>query len=906
MFVAPVASGALHVALNSGGQWLATSTPEGNVAVRAFAAFGRALCDASQDGEGGRGEIDTAALKESAAVVNTVGVRSRSKVALLKYANLASNPDLLLAVYKNGEVYLITTPQDPAKCRVQQLFKYTASVVLDACFSADDQLIAFTTMENDVMIWDLIYARFINNLHLHPLANPEEHASIKGISFDHTESCRMITLGEDKVLNVVQYRLEHDEEKGRVFKYEITQINNNIIQSAKLNKFAIKKLAWSIDDNLFCVPNTSKNKNSKIALLQRNGNNWTQARELLGPGFKTFMSLVSPNVFVNDAGEKVYAIATLSPDSVFAIWRSDQTGPVHVSEEMTSQTIQDFCWSLDSRILLLTCTSGTMYAAVFKEGEFGKQTLTLAQATKDLNSKTVESIPAEFERMAAWRLNNKDKAIPPIVSVSTPTPAPAAVAVAASAQPSAQELTSVAIATPSQTSTPALPNEPEAETSPAKVTKPVKPTAATTPAQSATPKKRPLAQTDFDMPSNSIPKNVNLKMNKALKDETVKRKRDLEQSEFVGSVVINPQISFAKVRIAIPRIQAVIKYTPPDVEGYTLKVQNGSGFEAQPSRISLERNDQQLFVDFIPQKVHIVTGNDKYWAVSSVNGQVIVYSSSGHRVLPTVVLGSPLSFLELKDKYLLAVTSVGELFVWDLEEGRSVFKPTSLLALLTPRHPTNVKDVNLGEANGLVFVNGEVLTRSETLTMCSITKEGVPIVTLNNGEGYLFNSRMGVWTLISESWWAFGSQYWDSSRSTQHNQEGPRGLLEMLEGFTNDEIAKRGKMKMFNKVSKMVLMREGFENLEMVVSLNHLENKINYYSMMEDKVNYKSLMVTYVNKLSEFKLKARLHEVFSHIRRTDVPLLRELLLTCAKFKDVQDILVQYAKVTGLVEESDIL
>lgn len=911
MLLVPIAAQALHSAVNSRGEWIAASTQDGNVALRSLPALRNVLCDASKQAPDAA--IDQDALKEASTIVNTVGVRSRSKISLLKYANLHSNPNLLLATYKNGEVYIITTPHDPIKCRIQQLFKFTTSPILDACFSADDQIIAFSTMNNDILIWDLVYSKFINNLHLHQLPNPDESSPVKGIAFDHVANNKLVTLGDDKILNVIQYQLLHDDVKGRVFKYEITQINNNIIQSAKLNKFSIKKLSWSIDDYLISVPNTSKMKNSKISLLGKTGmNNWTQIRELNGQGFKTFMSLISPNVFQNDAGENVYIMATLSPDSILAIWRSDQTTPIHVSEEISSQAIHDFCWSLDSRMLFMTCNSGSQYVAVFKEGEFGEIKLSLKDTTKELNELTQKLIPGEFERMSIWRQNNKDKVIPPIVPTAALTPVPIQQQVdGESGTPSAPAAT----VSPSKVSTPAPNGEPENVPVSSNTTTVATPTTTnkngdiaitTAPTKPDTSKKRAIAHTDFDLPSNSIPKSINQRVNKSLKDETIKKRRDLEQSEFIGSVVINPQISFSKIRIAIPKIQIHIKYSPLDTPEYQFKIQNGSGFESQPSRISLLKNEQQLFVDFIPQKVHIVTGNEKFWALSTINGHVIIYTSSGHRVLPTIILGTPLSFLEVKDKYLLAVTSVGELFVWDLVECKSLFKPNNLISLLSPRYPSNVKDVNLGDSNGLVFINGEILTRSETLTMCSITQDGIPIVTLNNGDGYLFNKDMNVWTLISESWWAFGSQYWDSSRSINQTNDGPKGLLEMMEGLTNDEINKRGKMKMFNKISKIVLMRDGFENLEIIVSLNHLENKINYYRMMNDKTNYKSLMITYVNKLSEFKLKGRLHEIFSYLRKVDLPLLKDLLLTCAKFKDVQDILVQYAKVTGVVQDNDIL
>lgn len=45
-------------------------------------------------------------------------------------------------------------------------------------------------------------------------------------------------------------------------------------------------------------------------------------------------------------------------------------------------------------------------------------------------------------------------------------------------------------------------------------------------------------------------------------------------------------------------------------------------------------------------------------------------------------------------------------------------------------------------------------------------KKGVPLVTLSNGDGYLFDKNMEAWLLVSDGWWAYGSQYWDTTNTT--------------------------------------------------------------------------------------------------------------------------------------------
>lgn len=465
------------------------------------------------------------------------------------------------------------------------------------------------------------------------------------------------------------------------------------------------------------------------------------------------------------------------------------------------------------------------------------------------------------------------------------------------------------------------------------------------------PKKRPFANGNYELPSGSVPKDLSSKVTKMMKTgsaseangTSVKKKREAEPIEFVGSVIINPQLSFSNIRVAIPKTRDNITYKFPDDDSLYVSIKNGNGLESQPTRISLMKNainaeSKQLFVDFLPHKVHIVCGSNKFLAISTTNGLIVTYSDSGRRILPPIVLGCPLSFLEMKGRYLLAVSSVGEMYVWDLYEMKACFNNISLYPLLQPLYSSGqvlssnnqqnnnssgemtndlVSNANVNtESNGLVFVNGELLTRSENLTVCSITEQGIPVVTLTNGNGYLFNKDLNSWSLISDSWWAFGSQYWDSSLSTEHMKEDI-GLLEYLESQTNEEIKRKGKAKFFTKISKMMLMREGYENLETVISLNHLENKINFYLMLKDYKNFKMLLITYSKRLSELNLKSRLLEILNGLfvdmkgficGQSKRQLLEDLLVSCSKHREVQHILVQYSESIGLLsraEDSDI-
>lgn len=1024
------------VAVNATNKFVASASIDGNITIRSMEEFnslynnvkfekqdiiGRTTTESTKYTIPSREvsktpEFQPNLLESIQKPVNTVGVRSRSKITSLKYANLSSNSNLLAAVYKNGEVYVIANPQDVNKCRIQQIFKHSNGLILDFAWSADDQLMAFTSMNNEIIIYDIIYGKIITILYIHKntvVKNGNDESSteeistpVKGIAFDKLGSNHIFTMGDDKVLNVIKYELVRDEVLGRKFEYQIVQEYENVIQSAKLNKTSIKKLSLSPDDNLLAIPNTAKNKMTRISILDQDKTTqkWKISTIFSAIGFKSIMVAFSPCVYKNKDGVNFYVLASSSNDNTISIWRTDTPKPVYVSIDIL-QNVQDFCWSIDGTKLFLAHQNSQMSIAVFESAQFGPPVFKIGELTEPLLTKTNNLLPLEFDSMTKWRLYAKNH---PILVEQTQkevqakelsklkkiyivgkidkredqqaaTPVPSSTSASTPSHIEEKQLapkltknTPIApkLAPNTQTITPATKEAEKLANFP-----PIKPKEPETtsnsnlkkisvgnekekdngrekndkrkekPIEIETSKKRPVPVSNYDLPSNSVPKDLNTKVAKIAKRDITtangttqtpvnsKRKRDNEPVEFVGSVIINPQISFSNIRIAVPKIKMNISYKLIDNDSLHLHVKNGNGTESQPSKITLvneipKMESKQLFTDFIPQKVHIVSGSSKYIALSTPNGQIITYSETGRRILPVIVLGSPLSFLELRDNYLLAVTSVGELYVWDLELKKALISSVSLYPVLYPLYASGqssstavtnnaneIVDSNVNvESNSLVFVNGDILTRSENLTICSITSQGIPIVTLSNGNGYLFNKEMKTWSLISDSWWAFGSQYWDSTLSLDQTKDV--GVLELLESHTNEEINRKGKAKFFTKISKIMLMREGYENMETIISLNHLENKINFYLMLGDYKNYKTFLIMYTKRLSELNMKGRLLEILDKLfqdRNGKVcghskhDLLEELILSCSKYREVQHILVQFSESIGLLkieEDSD--
>ena len=427
---------------------------------------------------------------------------------------------------------------------------------------------------------------------------------------------------------------------------------------------------------------------------------------------------------------------------------------------------------------------------------------------------------------------------------------------------------------------------------------------------------------ELDKPSYNIPDDDfrNAKRLRADDDgNNKKRKRDLEPTKFIGSVVINPNVSFSKMRLGTPKIRLNFLLTSSieTNESFVLDIKNGTGNEAKPSRITYYKKETQIWCDFIPRFIHLVTEGQSFWAMSTNDGQILTYSHvSGKKLLPTIILGSPLSFLESHNNYLMAITCVGELFVWDMKSKKSHLNcPLSLAALLDSNNK----------------YQEDVLSKSDNITLCSITSKGIPLITLSNGTGYLFNKDLGTWQILTESWWAFGSHYWNSleednlkPQSVNLLKDGDgSSIIGLLEQKTNEELirgSRTGRGKYFNKISKNMLMKEGFENLENTISVSHLENRILCSELLGEKKDFHYFLIIYFKRICELGLKAKVFEVCNQLLGPEDntefsnwnkeicgidkhQLLKEIIMSCVDIRDSQRILTHFGKKIGIIDDS---
>ena len=362
--------------------------------------------------------------------------------------------------------------------------------------------------------------------------------------------------------------------------------------------------------------------------------------------------------------------------------------------------------------------------------------------------------------------------------------------------------------------------------------------------------------------------------------------------EFLRPAVVNPALAISQVRLPVPKIRTSILRSldrgtlPPAnkpvngtngvdesanaTEDIILEAQNPLTITAQirdPSRISAAKRGVTLWQDYLPRAVVLVTGNKNFWAAACEDGSIYTWTPAGRRILNGLVLESQPVIIECRGWWLLCITAVGMCYVWNLKSLASPHPPVSLAPIL------EIAMHSLGTHT----------TSGPGVTSAHLNSNGHIIVTVSNGDGYLYSPTMYVWQRLSEAWWAVGSQYWNSNDSSisslQSAGVGPEakrdgeinasnvsaGIIPHLERHTTNEVLLKGRAYTLQRLIKTLLSREGFESFESGVSIAHLENRVAAALQLGAKEEFRIYLFMYAKRLGAEGLKNKVEELLRSI-----------------------------------------
>lgn len=355
-----------------------------------------------------------------------------------------------------------------------------------------------------------------------------------------------------------------------------------------------------------------------------------------------------------------------------------------------------------------------------------------------------------------------------------------------------------------------------------------------------------------------------------------------EESLESRAAIAHPSLSISQVRLAVPMVRSHITRplswenggddkAKPTEDTHLMEVRNptgpsriGSTQHKEPARITVSRKSQQLWHDYLPRAVLLVTGNSRFWAAGCEDGSLHVWTPAGRRLFNGMALESQPVILDCRGPWLMCITAVGFLHVWNIADGSCPHPPVSLAPCLDMASTSQ----------------GPHLTNGPSIIFARLNSEGRTVVGMSSGDAFCYSHAMFCWQRLSEAWWAVGSQYWNSSENTSMTQVGSgrsaaeeerddlvrpenisAGIIPLLERNTTSQTLLRGRAYFLQRLVKSLLSAEGYEGFESGVSVAHLENRMAAALTLGSKDEFKLYLGMYAKRLGAEGSRLKIEEL---------------------------------------------
>ncbi|XP_053135836.1 protein HIRA [Hemicordylus capensis] len=141
------------------------------------------------------------------------------------------------------------------------------------------------------------------------------------------------------------------------------------------------------------------------------------------------------------------------------------------------------------------------------------------------------------------------------------------------------------------------------------------------------------------------------------------------------------------------------------------------------SRLKCNREGKE-WETVLTSRILSAAGSCEVVSVACEKRTLSVFSACGRRLLPPIVLHSPISTLHCTGFYIMALTTAATLSVWNVQKQSVVVKDESLQTILA----------------------GSETTVSQIL----LTQHGIPVMNMSDGKAYCFNPSLSSWNLVSD------------------------------------------------------------------------------------------------------------------------------------------------------------
>ncbi|KAI0053180.1 WD40 repeat-like protein [Auriscalpium vulgare] len=303
------------------------------------------------------------------------------------------------------------------------------------------------------------------------------------------------------------------------------------------------------------------------------------------------------------------------------------------------------------------------------------------------------------------------------------------------------------------------------------------------------------------------------------------------QGYLAGDLGVSESASIFKV----PPVLTYLNYKAGDgTEEAILEARNAESGDL--TEVTYVSGKQTLWLDYLPSPVIMLTATQHFCAVGMLDGTLNIYSTTGRRLMPTLTLDSPASFLYGNKAALIALTSAGILYSWNIKKASANFPPISIRPLFS------------------ISPNSSVDGRSITLASVAARPNGSPVLTTTAGIAYSYDPSLCTFIKLSDSWWGEGSDAWTSrSRGSNTQQMASITPVAHVESLISQQN---------NPPSGMTQRPQWWST---AMTLGHLESKLHAAKVLDSGQEYKQFLLVYAKKIADEGFRGKAEELVKEL-----------------------------------------
>ncbi|KZO90530.1 WD40 repeat-like protein [Calocera viscosa TUFC12733] len=732
------------------------------------------------------------------------------------------------------------------------------SDVSDLAWSPQDRFLASVSVDSSVIVWDGYSFDRVAKLNGH-------NGFVKGVCWDP----------------VGQYLATQSDDKSvRIWRTTDWACERVVTQPFELSPSAtfFRRLSWSPDGAHITAANAMNGPVFVAAVISRK--EWTSDISLVGHENTVEVASYNPHLFVRDESKPVAShnicsiLALGADDRSVSIWQTNQARPLLVAQELFDRAVLDLSWCLDGLTLYACSSDGTVAVMKFSPSELRGiaphdvqvNYLKGYKFNSPMNltyQPTVQSIPPPpqhsppVQRIQPLPVGQPQLNVGGTQEVTRTTDGkrrirPVLLSQGSSTaihpqQPYPQQpmqngiLHQQPIATPQPVYAQPLLHDAAEPSNPFTST----PFTASQPPRYGS--SMPLSASSGQMVDDDIQMieswetaepssagGTSPRKGRTLGGDRVREPIIVKELQTMPMQIVNlvgaggaPPVGGSAGPVLKAPAPKTYMSTPIEggKEGDMLEGRNAE--DGKPTDVQLYQNKSVQWLDYLPCPVNALAATTFFYAAAGEDGGITVYSNTGRRLMPTLMLDSKVAFLEGSKQHLLAITELGTLAVWNVKAAHAVIPSVSIRHLLTSQ-----------------------------LQSAQLRPNGVPILNFSSGTSMSYDTGLSSWHKLSDAWFSRGSDSWDAARATRASRApsaGPRGPVSAVEAANDD--AKHMEL----------LIEDRPEWWSAAMTLGHLETRLHAAKALDSPSEYKLALVTYARRLADEGFRGKAEELIKEL-----------------------------------------